>query len=284
LKAAAAAVLGLAIAVALVSLLVNRGSGARPQLPLTVVAAVTPRAHLFGDRVRAGVTVALDPRRVDPRTVTIDASFGPYKPVGHARVVRKPTSVRLDATLVCITLSCAPGVAQRTVAFAPARVHYRDRSGRLHLAEAAWPPLLAASRLTPADRRRPQLRVAEALPPASSALDPTLVGRVLVVAAVALLVAAAAGLARRRGRPAEATLAPVEVPALLSALAGVERLAHESDGKRRSAVDRLARELGEAGLAQLAPAARELAWSSSAPAAEPMLKLSTEVQKAVGSV
>jgi hypothetical protein len=278
-------VLTLAVAVALVPLLVDRRSGARPQLALTVAAALTPRAHLFGDRVRADVTVALDPRRVDSRTVTIDASFAPYKPVGNARVVRKPTSVRLDATLVCLAPSCASAAPQRTIAFAPAHVRYRDRSGRPHSAEAAWPPLLAASRLTPADRRLSQIRVAAALPPASAALDPTLVGRALAAAAVALLVAAGAGLARRRrGRPAAAVLAPVEVPALLSALATVERLAHESDGKRRSAIDRLARELGGAGLARLAPAARKLAWSPPAPSAEPMLHLSTEVQKAVDSV
>jgi hypothetical protein len=279
-------VLTLALAVALVPLLVGRGGGARPQQPLTVTAAVTPRAHLFGDRLRADVDVTLDPRRVDPRTVTIDATFGPYKPIGKARVVHEPTSVRLDATLVCLALSCGPGVPQHTTVFAPAHVRYRDRSGRPHLAEVAWPPLLAASRLTPADRRLSQIRVAAGLPPESAALDPTLVGRALAAVAVALLIAAGAGLARRRRRatPAAAVLAPVEVPALLSALATVERLAHESDGKRRSALDRLARELGGAGLAPLVPAARALAWSSPAPTAEPMLHLSTEVQKAVGSV
>lgn len=281
---AAAAVLTLAVAVALVPLLVHRGSAVRPQLPLTVAAAVTPREQLFGDRVQADVTVALDPRRVDPRTVTIDASFAPYKTVGRARVVREPTSVRLDATLVCLTLACAPGTPQRTIAFARAHVRYRDRGGRTHSAEAAWPTLLTASRLTPADRRLSQIRVAGALPAASAAVDPTLVGRAFVVVAAALLVAAAAELARRRRKPAATVLAPVEVPALLAALATVEHLAHESDGKRRSALDRLARELGGAGLAPLVPAARELAWSSSAPSAEPMLHLSTEVQKAVGSV
>lgn len=280
---AAASVLTLAVAVALVPLLVHRGSSARPQPPLTVAVALTPREQLFGDRVRADVTVALDPRRADPRTVTIDASFAPYQTIGRARVVRGPTSMRLDATLVCLTSACASGAPQRTIGFAPVHVRYRDRSGRPHSAEAAWPTLLAASRLTPADRRLSQIRVAASLPPASAALDPTLAGRALLVAAVALLVAAAAGLARRR-KPAVAVVAPVEVPALRAALAMVEDLAHESDGKRRSALDWLARELGGAGLAPLVPAARELAWSSSAPSAEPMLHLSTEVQKAVGSV
>jgi hypothetical protein len=281
---AAAAVLTLAVAVALVPLIVHSGRGARPQRALTVAAIVTPREHLFGDRVRADVTVALDPRRVDPRTVTIDASFAPYTTVGRARVVREPTSVRLDATLVCLTSACPSGTPQRTLAFAPAQVRYRDRGGRPHSAEAAWPTLLAASRLTPADRHLSQIRVAAALPTAPAALDPTLVGRALLVVAAALLVAAAAGLARRRRKPAAAVLALVEVPALLAALATVENLAHESDGKRRSALDRLARELGGAGLAPLVPAARALAWSSPAPTAEPMLHLSTEVQKAVGSV
>ncbi|HEV7639297.1 MAG TPA: hypothetical protein VGO39_00335 [Gaiellaceae bacterium] len=276
--------LALAVGVALVPLLVRRGSGAPPQLPLTVAADLTPRAHLFGDRVRADVTVAFDPRRVDPQTVTIDASFAPYTPVGNARVVREPTSARLDVTLVCLTAACAAGAPQRAIAFGPAHVRYRDRSGRPHSAEAAWPPLLAASRLTPADRRLAQIRVAAALPRASAALDPTLVGRGLLVAAVALLLATGAALVRRRRERPAAVLAPVEVPALRSALAAVEQLAHESDGKRRSAIDLLARELGPAGLARLAPAARELAWSPPAPSAEPMLHLSTEVQKAVGSV
>jgi hypothetical protein len=279
----AGALLGLAVAVALLPLLVVRGSGAPPRRPLTVTVAVTPRAHLFGDSVRADVTVALDPRRVDAKTVAIEASFRPYTVIGNARVVRAPASVRVDATLVCLTLACAPGVPQHTIALTPVRVRYRDLSGRPHSVGAAWPPLLAASRLAAADRSLSQLRLTAGLPRASAAIDPALAGWALAAAAAALLVVAAAGLLRRRGRPAAVPALP-GVPALVSALETVERLASEGDGRRRSALDRLARELAAAGLARLAPAARELAWSSPPPAAAPMLELSGEVQKAVGGV
>jgi hypothetical protein len=266
----------------LVPVLVDRGGGAHPRTALTADATLTPRAHLFGDRVRARVTVALDPRRVDPRSVRIDASFKPFATVGNARVLRGPTSVRLDATLLCLARVCAPGAPQRARAFPPARVRYRDRSGLAHSVTTSWPPLLAASRLTPADVLRPRIRVTSWAPRSSAAVDPTLAGWALTACAAALLVVAGGALARRRrARPAPAAWVPSEVPALESALESVKRLADESDAARRSAIDRLARELERAGLSGLAPEARALAWSPAVPSAQPMHDLSADVLKAV---
>jgi hypothetical protein len=266
----------------LVPMLAGRGGGAYPQTALTVDATLTPRAHFFGDRVRARVTVALDPRRVDPGSVRVDASFAPYATVGHARVLRGPTSVRLDATLVCLARVCAPGAPQRALAFPPARVRYRDRSGVAHSVKTSWPPLLAASRLTPAEVLAPRMRVTSWAPHSATAVDPTLAGWALTACAAALLVVAGGALARRRrARPATAARVPPEAPALLSALERVKRLADESDAARRSAIDRLARELERAGLGRLAPEARALAWSPPVPSAEPMQDLSADVLKAV---
>jgi hypothetical protein len=283
-KAAAvlvAAVLA-AVVVMFLPLLMDRGGGSRPREAVTIDATLTPRAHLFGDQVLANLSVALDPHRIDARSVTIETSFAPYATVGEARVVRDPTSVRLEATLVCLARACATRAPQHALAFPPARVRYRDRSGRAHSARASWPPLLAASRLTPADLRQPQIRVARGPLPVATAADPTAVGWALAAGAGTLLLAAGGALARRlRARPATTEPVPVELPALLSALANVERLADESDSARRSAIDRLARELDRAGLAGLAPAARALAWAPPVPSAEPMQHLSAGVQKAV---
>jgi hypothetical protein len=277
-----AAAVAVAAAVLLVPVLVGRGGGSRAPAELAVAAMLTPRAHLFGDRVGARVTVALNPRRIDPRSVTIETSFAPYVPVGEAQVVREPTSVRLETTLVCLARACVTNTPQHALAFPPARVRFRDRSGRAYSVEAVWPPLLAASRLTPADAQRPQIRVAGELPPVSTAVDPTVVGWTLAAGAAALLLAAGGALARRlRPRPASAAPVALELPALVSALARVERLADESDGGRRSAIDRLARELDRAGLALLARGARALAWSTPVPAAQPMQHLSADVHKVV---
>jgi hypothetical protein len=183
---------------------------------------------------------------------------------------------------VCLARACVTKGTERPLAFRPALVRYRDRSGGPHSFQALWPPLLAASRLTPADVRRRQIRVADAPLPVSTAVDPTVVGWAFVAGSAALLVAAGGALARRlRARAAAGEWAQSGQPALLTALADVERLADESDGARRSAIDRLARELDRAGIARLAPAARALAWSSRVPSAEPMQGLSADVQKAV---
>lgn len=277
-----AAALAAAAVVVLVAVLVSRGGGAHSQAALTVHAALTPRAHFFGDRVRARVSVALDPRRVDPRSVRIDASFTPYATVGKARVVRSATSVRLDATLVCLARVCAPGEPQHALTFPPAHVRYHDRSGLAHSVKTSWATLLTASRVTPADVLRPRIRVTTWAPRSSWGVDPTLVGWALTAGAAALLVVTGGALTRRRrARTAPAEWAPREVPALLSALESVKRLADESDAARRSAIDRLARELERAGLARLAPEARALAWSPAVPSAEPMLDLSADVLKEV---
>jgi hypothetical protein len=190
--------------------------------------------------------------------------------------------VRLEATLVCLARACATPAAQRTVDFPPARVRYLDRSGGAHTIGASWPPLLAASRLTPAEVARPQIRVARGAPPVTTAADPTAVAWAFVAGAGALLLVAGGALARRlQARPAPATRAAPEAPALLRAVADIERLAAESDVARRTAIDRLARELDRVGLARLAQAARALAWSPPVPSAEPMQQLSADVQKAV---
>jgi hypothetical protein len=282
--AALAVAVAAAAAVLLVPVLAGRGGGSRPPTALTVATTLAPRAHLFGDRVGARVNVALDPRRIDPRSLAIETSFAPYVTVGEPRIVREPTSVRLEATLVCLARACVTKAPQRALTFPPARVRFRDRSGRAYSVQASWPPLLAASRLTPADVLRPQVRVDGELPPVSTAVDPTAAGWALAATAAALLLAAGGALARRlRLRPQPVSAEPVarEVPALVLALARVERLADESDSARRSALDRLARELDRAGLALLARGARALAWSTPAPSAEPMQHLSADVQKAV---
>ena len=284
MKAAAvlAAAVVAAVVVMFVPMLTDGGGGSRPREAVTIAAALTPREHLFGDHVGASVGVALDPHRIDSRSVRIETSFAPYATVGEARVVRGPASVRLEATLVCLARACATRTSQHTLDFPPARIRYQDRSGRAYSAEASWPPLLAASRLTPADVRRPQIRVERGPLPVATAVDPTAVGWALAAAAATLLLAAGAALARRlRARPATTEPVPAELPPLLSALAKVERLADESDSARRSAIDRLARELDRAGLARLAPAARTLAWAPPVPSAEPMQHLSAGVQKAV---
>jgi hypothetical protein len=282
-RAAAALAAGVAAAAAavLVPTLAGRGGGPHPRTAVSASAAIAPRAHLFGDRVHARVRVALDPRRVDARSVAIETSFAPYSVV-ERRVERSSATVLLDLQLLCLTRACAPLAPQRRLSFPPARVRFRA-GGRERTVSVEWPPLLVASRLSPADLKQPALHERNAAQPLSTRVDPDALGWGLAAGA-GLLVLLAGARAALRLRPPSAVaegVRPERLPALRRALANVERLAGESDEIRRSALDRLARELEEAGLARLAPQARTLAWSEQVPSAEPMRRLTEEVQQAV---
>jgi hypothetical protein len=278
---AGAAVVAAAAAVLVPTLLGHGGPhGGTPAASLSIQATVTPQEHMFGDHVRARVEVAVDPRRVDPHSVAIEASFAPYRALAAPRVVRRGDTVRLDAELVCLARACVPGGPQRTTTLPPATIRYRA-DGRARSASVSWPPLLVASRLPAVGP--PALRERSDLPRVTATVDPRLLGWALAGAAGLLLLLAGAAVARRLAERPQAAegLLPEEVPALRLALANVERLAADDAAARRAALDRLAVTLTAAGLARLAPEARVLAWSEADPTGEPMRRLADTIERAL---
>jgi hypothetical protein len=131
-------------------------------------------------------------------------------------------------------------------------------------------------------------RASLALDPIRYAVSPgLLVG--LLLAAAALLLAVAGWLLLRYGRPDRKEPAlepPLEPPVLLSplerALVVVERArVRGSIPDERKALELLARELGRNGSAELAAAAKGLAWSAQGPTAAATLALTADVREVI---
>lgn len=240
---------------------------------VSVSTSISPRAIFFGDRLTAAVNVRVRATSVDPHLVSIAADFQPYTLVGRPSLQRSGDSIRLRAGLACLTVACVPKNPQRRVTLVPVRVRYLEH-GRSVTISRGWPSELVASRLVAPVRQQQGLRTRLQPPPAAGA--DTAMGWALVGAA-ALLFVLAAGLLTVLFTPAAAR-DQSELGELDRAVAEVERLARDDDA-RRSAVDRLASALANAGLHEVAPYARTLAWSRPPPAAEPMRRLLERIER-----
>jgi hypothetical protein len=242
-------------------------SGTGP--PVSVSTSISPRAIFFGDRLTAVLDARVRPEAVDPRSVSIAASFAPFTTLGRPVLERDGDSIHLRARLVCLNAACTPETRERRVLLVPAEVRYREH-GHAATMSGEWPAVLVASRLTAGDLE--QLVVRSRLqPPAEKRTDRT-PGWLLTGLGVLLFLAAGALLAGRLfARPVAAD--QVEPTELDRALSEVERLGTEIDDARRSAIDRLASALAGAGLDEEAAQARALAWSKQPPATDSMRRL-----------
>lgn len=281
---------------------------AAAQRPSVVVnSAISPGPHLFGDRLRAELTVLVDTKRADPDSVRVDTSFDPWERVGGTQRGRdrQGDTVQLTYryTLECIYSNCIPDTfkAERKYDLAPATVRYRLRKGGKFALSVRWPTFRLISRFpVPKDfgnvsevksrlqfQNDPIVRLfASVRPPEPSyRLGATTMGLLFFAAALACLGAAAivarpivaevrARRARREGR--EAT--PLE-----RALELVETAArrHAGEPEHREALARLARELRQAGMRDVAPAARRLAWSEHTPSRSESDELTRQVRTAM---
>lgn len=247
-------------------------AGAATSLHATTTAS--PREVFFGDPVTVVVTVRFDSARVDPASVSIDLPTAPFAQLAAPRFERAGSTASLVLRLACLSDRCLSGRPRRVVPIGPARVRYRE-AGRARAETVGGPQVLVASRVTSADLRRPQLRTRLGPPTATGGED--ILGWGLVAGAGICLLAGLAAIGRRlRGR---GQIPAAEPERLTAALAEVESLAEQADEARRTAIDRLATALDEAGLGRLAPRARTLAWSRRAPTAEPMRRLVRTVER-----
>jgi len=245
-----------------------------PAVPLQAATSLSDPTSLFGQPLVARLELLVDPTRVDPAHVRVSVDFAPFRVAGAPavrRVRRGPvTMLRYAYRLECLKAACAPRAPQRVFAFAPAVVRYGGGRG-----QAPWPSLTVASRLAPGDLVRRTVRLPETSPE-SYRLPPRTVGWALAALAVLLFVgaglAAARLLAPRRQGPLLA-ISPLE-----RALALVIQASSRAAEERRTALDRLALVLDQAGASPLAAASRRLAWSQPEPEGDAMTELVAAVR------
>lgn len=285
---------GLGIAAALLFILNREEDEPRRAATVRVLSArgsLTPRVHLFGDRVVARIDVTADRRALDPATVRAHITFSPYRRVGEAAVTRSDdgqmSRISFVTTLVCLESVCVPRDGRKRFEFPLASVEYRlrgttRRSGTL----VQWPVVEAVTRLGPLDLQANRWRGnVFSLPEVSYRISPGgLAGALYGGAFVLTLLAGALVFLALRGRverPKPVAAAPgLELTALERALRLVESSNGRVDDQRR-ALELLARELAAHGDEDLANAARELAWSEDVPAEAATESLLLDVRRSL---
>ena len=262
---AASSGLGLALALVLVP-----GAAASPA-PLRASAAPVPARISFGDVIHARIVVDLETRRVDAGSLHVAAAFTPFTASGAPSVRRSNsggrTVVTYEYVLSCLTDGCVP---RRDGFVFPSANVSAVVDGTRRAVGVRWPRFVVTSRSSEKDAARstPPFRSDTSLPPIGTAISASLlVGLFAAVAAVLGLAALAAlRIACRRPRPARPSLPPLE-----RAIALVRETAREGDeGRRRRALESLARTLQEHGEVALGRETRTLAWSAEPPARKPM--------------
>jgi hypothetical protein len=258
-------VAAIGVVTAVITLAAARGGGATEPAPLAAVSAqalLQPRVVLFGAAVRAELRVAVDPTRVDPRTVRATVRLAPFSALGPRRVRRqsfgRATLIRIRFRLHCVAGACSRPGGQANVALRPAVVRWGK-----HRLVVAWPRETIDSRLTVDDLAHPSLRYATDAPARRYRADPVLVGWTSIGAAAALVLALGVFVpVKLRREPTR-----VEQPSseLEQALARVVAAARQSQADRRGAIGDLAHVLEREGFGELAPLARRIAWSSDGP-------------------
>jgi hypothetical protein len=283
-------VIGVAAAAAVfAAALLTRSVGkARPTTTgpaATASTAVSPAFPSFADRVTADVSVLVDPRRVDPHSVRVDARFTPYRALGSPQrsesASGSSTLVRYRYIIDCLVRECLP---RNPFVFPRARVRYRGQeAGEL---TAVWPQVLVVPRVQAEDLKLKQMRDGlRPLPRPSYRVSP--VGLELALGGAAVLLVLGAGGLVIRTRPRRAPASVPETNGALSpletALVLVRQAASRDDAvMQRKALERLASELRRAGLPGLARSARRLAWSQREPRARSTNALADEVVRAEG--
>ena len=242
--------------------------------------------------------VTLDRTRVDPDSVRVAAELSPWEILGTRRERRDAgttTHLRWTYDLRCLTGPCVPAGATAPLEFAPARVTYAvpgERERRATSLDVQIPLLVVYSRFSAAgfestERRRelvahgrphapgrvlpgvPERRGRACCSPAASSCS--------LRRACSCISRGPAGLPRQR-RSQNPSPLPSLTP-LEQALALLEETVRaDGAGDQRRALELVAEELDEWGDADLAGAARVLAWSVGVPRVEQTTALAARVR------
>ncbi len=244
--------------------------------PVAVLRTLTPGEPQFGDSVVATIQVFVDTRRVDPRSVTLDARFTPFAVTSSTRSVRRAggiSIVRVVDSLDCLDAACLPKSTAATFRFPRLRIAYHG--GRLVV---AWPALRVHARLEAAGLDHDVLRVGVPQAHPSYRFPPGVTGWLLLAIG---LVGALGGLALVAG----AALPLLEIGggrrrSPLERILGELTTSNGDIGRRRRTLERLAREL-EPLDESLSFESRVLAWSPQEPEPGAISDLAERVRTAV---
>jgi hypothetical protein len=236
--------------------------------------AIEPSLALFGEPVDAEAELLVDPGKVIPSSVRLEAAVRPFTQVAATRTEEAAgdlVRIRYRFRLACTTLECLPGDSSRELALEPARLLYvrrapdgEDVPDVRSQDTVTWPAFTVATRVGPFDPEQARWRADLAsLPELTRRSSPAVLGAALLGGSALLALAGVLllGSQLRRRRVAEAV--EDEAPratALERALAGVVSANGTGEDRRRS-LERLARELSSSGRSELAGRARRLAWS-----------------------
>ncbi len=284
-----AALSSLAAAGAAVALGASLAAPAAAAVPLSPATSLEPSRALFGDRIAAVATVAVDGSAVDPAGVRSVAGFGPLDTLSEPVVERERrgdvTILRYRWEVACLSEDCVPSSAPRSVKLPPLRVTATRRDGGSVSTSVPWPALSIAGRVSAKEAAATPLpfRLETQLPaPSYRAAPRTLEIALGATAAISLfgaLLLAARELARLRQRRFEdrlAALSPLERALLLAREA--ERRGPDD---RRRALSLLARVLGGPGSSGLGSDASQLAWSPPTPSPEQIESVAAAVEREV---
>jgi hypothetical protein len=279
------------------------GSGL-PAIGIEARGVLEPRIVLFGDTISARVDVLLDRSRVDPGSVRVSTEFLPWEIISPQKRVRtdsgSETYVRTTFTLRCTGSPCLPANLSSALEFTAARVSYARRRaapGARDSIAVKWPLLLVYSRFAAANLDgaagpssvAPWRADLESLPAASYRISPNLLLPVLLALAGLLVVAgvvlAYVAIPRRAAIPEpEPEPEPEPVIVLTPLEQALELLEDASlaDGAedRRRALELVA-EVLDLDHADLARAARTLAWSEDDPLVDQTSGLATRVRASI---
>ncbi|HZE29321.1 MAG TPA: hypothetical protein VE055_04440 [Gaiellaceae bacterium] len=285
----AGAVLLVVVAGVTAGVLASSGGGRAGSPPSAIQArgALVPGVVLFGDTLTARLDVILDRSKIDPGSMRVQASFSPWKPVAPPKQVRRDgsaSSTYIGNTYVlrCLEADCTAQNDSFVEVFERARVTYVTRDGTHRTMPVRWPRLIVDSRYAQKTlgaagaSAAPWKAALFSLPSLTYSISPSLLFALLLTGGLVLLLAAGGlvYLARRRPVVRAAPAPPPPPPApLLTPLERALLLLELSErvdgaGDQRRALERVAAELARRGEAELARAARALAWSEPAPGTE----------------
>lgn len=271
------------LALATIALVVAGCGGADEELlppgrTLAASADVVPRTSLFGDTLTARVIVTLDRGAVDPGELELRPRFGPYERVGEVDVSRRDvgshTQLVYTMRLRCAQFACLPRSGSLG---GEARTEFRFPSFRIGGLTVRWPPVEVASRINPSELQAFRYRAnVTPVPEAEPRVEPVTLAAASLAAAV-LLALLAFGLLGRAAARAWRRAPELDLPPVERALLFLEWTRDGED--RRRALELLAEALDGESRAELARAARKLAWSDAPPTAEAAAELAGEVRE-----
>jgi hypothetical protein len=268
-----------------------KGSLVSRHSPIRAITVVTPPVQLFGNTLKATVTVLADRKFVDPSRIRVVARFTPYSAVGPPTVSvtenRRVAQLKWTWTLNCLVVGCVPIVPPSDLAhvfhFPPARIEYVDAKDKVDWAVGArFPGVEALSQISPGIaaylRNNERLKWEYQLAPETHyrVAPAEVFWLAIVLACVCALtgIAVAVRWALRLRSPAAARYSGPPPSSLERALALFFWAGGRGDETlQRKALERVAAEL-PFDVLDLSEATRELAWSPEAPREDDVEELS----------